>query len=296
MSNSKALKFRRATRLVGAFAVGCLWLCGCANLAAVREFAKTSAATADYKQVVADYTNSPTRQLRYQPDRNADTLKQLATKRAAQGPMLEATQQVLVAYMSSLGDLAADKLPNVDSEIDGLSKALETAKFVGDGDQQIGKETATAAASIAKVLIRAGLDGWRQREVVKIVKETNAPLQDVVAGLKEILDKDLRMSLQNEEIAVSKPFQSWNAAAKAGNDPDGAPQVARILLDERLEQVKAKRASLDAYIKVLDTIAKGHDDLFKNVDKFDKKDLVERLKGYSKDLQTLYKSVKKISN
>jgi len=209
--------------------------------------------------------------------------------------LLEAAQQVLVKYMSVLGDLAADKLPDVDSEVDGLSKALETAKFVGDGDKQIRKETATAAASIAKVLTRAILDGYRQHEVVKIVKETNQPLQIVVEGLKEVLDKDMRESLVNEEVAIRKPFKAWDAAARSGNDPDGAPPIARILLDERLEQLRGKQANLDAYIEVLTTIGEGHADLFKHVDTLDQKALKARLQDHSKQLQTLYKDIKELS-
>jgi len=270
-------------------------LSGCANLAAVREFAKTSAATADYKQVVSDYTNSPVRQRRYQPEQMSGQLDGVVQRRAANGPLLEAAQQVLVKYMNVLGDLAADKLPDVDSEVDGLSKALETAKFVGDGDKQIRKETATAAASIAKVLTRAILDGYRQHEVVKIVKETNQHLQIVVEGLKEVLKKDMRESLVNEEVAIRKPFKAWDAAATSGNDPDGAPPIARILLDERLEQLRVKQANLDAYIEVLTTIGEGHAELFKHVDTLDQKAIKARLQDYSKQLQTLYKGIKELS-
>lgn len=293
---SQRLNYRSAT-------LACSWpgivlfalLSGCANLGAVREFAKTSAATADYKQVVSDYTNSPSRQRRYQPERMSGQLDSMVERRAGQGPLLEAAQQALVKYMTLLGDLAADKLPDVDSEIDDLSKALEKAKFVGDGDKQIGKETASAAASIAKVVARAILDGYRQSEVAKIVKQTNEPVQNVVAGLREVLDKDMRESLLNEETAIRKPFGAWVAAASSGNDPDGAPPVARILLDERLEQLHIKQANLDAYIKVLDTIANGHADLFLNVEKLDEKELITRLRGYSADLQTLYKGIRDLS-
>lgn len=265
------------------------------NLNAVREFTKTSAATAHYEQVVADYVNSPVRQKRYQPKSSTDQLDALVARRAEQGPILQATQQVLVTYMSTLGDLAADQLPNVDSEIDSLSSALEKAKFIGDGDKQIGRETATAAASIAKVLIRASLDGYRRREVARIVKETNPALQSTIAGLKEILEQDMRDSLTNEGLAVKSPFRAWIAAAESKGDPDGAPPVARILMDERLAVVNAKEAVLDDYIKVLVTIAKGHEDLTNNIDAISKNDLKERLKAYSKDLQTLYKSFKKLN-
>lgn len=266
------------------------------NLAAVREFAKTSAATAHYEQVVSDYVNSPVRQRRYQPANQAANLDALVASRAEQGPILEATQQVLVAYMSTLGDLAADQLPNVDSEIDSLSNALEKAKFIGEGDKQVGRETATAAASIAKVLIRVSMDGYRRRHVSRIVKETNPALQNTIAGLKDILEHDMRASLTNEALAIKSPFRSWIAAAESLGDPDGAPPVARILLDERLAVVNAKEAVLDDYIKVLDLIAQGHEDLTTNIDRISKNDLKVRLKGYSKDLQTLYKSFKKLNS
>lgn len=275
--------------------IAALTFSGCANLEVVAKFAKISASTADYQQVVGDYADSPRRQRSYQPERMAAQLDALVKRRAEQKPQLEGVQKVLVEYMSALGDLAADKLPNVDDEIDGIGKSLETAKFVGDGDAQIGKETTTAAASIAKVLVRAVLDAWRQCQVIKIVKETDPHLQIVVAGLKEVFDKDLRGSLDNEELAVRKPFQAWIAAATSGNDSDGAPPVARIILNERLEQVQNKRAKLDAYITVLDTIGKGHADLFANVDKMDDKTLKTRLQGYSQDLQTLHKAIKDLS-
>jgi len=280
----------------GLFVFTAVLLSGCANLEAVGKFAKVSAAAADYQQVVGDYADSPKRQRSYQPERMAAQLDDLVKRRAAQKPQLEGVQQVLVGYMSALRDLAADKLPNVDDEIDGIGKSLENAKFVGDGDAQIGKETATAAATIAKVLVRAALDHWRQCQVVKIVKESDPHLQVVMAGLKEVLDKDLRGSLDNEELAVLKPFQAWIAAATRGNDLDGAPPVATILLSERLEELRGKRGKLDAYIKVLDTIGKGHADLFANVDKMDEKALKTRLKGYSKDLQTLRKGIKDLNN
>jgi len=283
------------SRFGGLLVIAALALSGCANLEVVGKFAKTSAATADYQQVVVDYADSPRRQRSYQPERMAAQLDALVKRRAEQKPQLEGSQKVLVEYMSALGDLAADKLPNVDDEIDGIGKSLETAQFVGDGDAQIGKKTATAAASIAKVLVRAVLDAWRQCQLIKIVKESDPHLQIVVAGLKEVLDKDLRGSLDNEELAVSKPFQAWIAAATSGNDPDGAPSVARILLSERLEQVQGKLAKLDAYIRVLDTIGKGHADLFANVDKMDGKTLKTRLQVYSKDLQTLHKAIKDLS-
>jgi len=277
------------------FLITAVLLSGCANLEAVGKFAKISAETADYHQIIGDYADSPKRQQSYQPERITAQLNDLIKRRAGQKSQLEGVQKVLVEYMGALGDLAADRLPTVDDEIDGISKSLETAKFIGDADAKIGRETATAAATIAKVLVRVTLDHWRQSQVVKLIKETNPHLEVVVAGLKETLDQDLRASLVNEESAAKKPFQAWIAAATSGKDPDGAPSVAGILLNERLDELRGKREKLDAYIKVLDTIGKGHTDLFANVAKLDETTMKTRLQGYSSDLQALRKAIKGLS-
>ncbi|MDP1823902.1 MAG: hypothetical protein Q8L48_11690 [Archangium sp.] len=260
----------------------------CANLGAVRKFAKTSAATADYEEVVADYVGSPRRLLRYQPEDQQDALKKSYETRKAQQPRLKAVQQVLVGYMDALGDLAADEVPGIDDEVDAFSKALDGAGFIGDGDQKVGKETATAATAIAKLLGRAILDGWRQAKLKKMVEEGDKPLQTAVAGLKGLLGKDLRASLENESVAVQKPFKAWTAAATSSNDPDGAPPVARILLDEHLEAVRARQRRLESYLQVLDAIAEGHAELVTNIERLDRDEVTKKLDGYTKNLKATY--------
>lgn len=277
-----------AVVLVNAFLLGAS---GCANLDAVRDFAKTSAATADYRQIVADYAMSPERQKRYQPARFAPQLDAQAKARAEQKPKLEAAQTILVEYMTALGDLAADDLPNVDTQVDALGKALEKAKFVGDGDAAISKETGTAAATIANILTRAVLDHWRQKATSRIVREANDSVQTVTAGLREIVLKDFSASLDTEKETVRKYFEAPIAAATAGGDTDAVPPLARILWLEHSDQVETRRAKLMAYAEVLEKIGKGHEDLNKNVDRIQDKALKERLRAYAKDLQALYKAI-----
>jgi len=275
--------------------IGALFLTGCANLQAVREFSKTSAATADYRQIVTDYVGSPNRQKRYQPERSAAQLKALADARAVQKPSLEGAQKVLVEYMAALGDLAADELPIVDNEIDALGNALEQAKFIGDADAAIKKETATAASTIVKVLSRAVLDHWRQSQVRQIIRETDQSLQTVVAGLREIVLKDFTASLDTEAEAIRKYFEKPIADATSRNEPDAVPPLARILWLEHQDQLAMRRGKLAAYAEVLTTIGKGHADLRTNIDKLDDEALKARLKQYAKNLQTLYKTVKELT-
>jgi len=269
---------------------------GCADLQAVRTFAKTSAATADYRQIVNDYVESPTRQQRYLPDRYAAQLARTTAKRAGQKTLLEGSQRVLAGYLNALGDLAADDLPDVDSEIDGLAKALDTAGFAGYGDAAIRKETATAAGRIAKVLTRAVLDHWRQYRVQKIITETDGNVQAVAAGLREIMLKDFNASLDIEAEAVRKYFESSIAAAKSRNDAEAVPPLARILLQEHLDRIRERRDRLSSYAEILEKIGKGHADLLANVDKLEDKALQKRLEKFAEDLRILYKAMQEIAS
>jgi len=293
MKETRIIKHCRMT-IFGLLLLPSLLAAGCADLQAVRSFAKTSAATADYRQIVTDYVESPTRRKRYQPDRYAVQTAGTTTPRAGQKTLLEGSQRVLAGYLNALGDLAADELPDVDSEIDGLAKALEKAGFAGDGDAAIRKETASAAGSIAKVLTRAVLDHWRQDRIQKIIRETDGNVQTVVAGLREIVLKDFNASLDIEAEAVRKYFESSIAAAKNRHDEEAVPPLARILMQEHLDRIRERRDRLSSYAEVLKKIGTGHADLLANVDKLEDKALQERLEKFAADIRILYKAIKEI--
>lgn len=275
--------------------VAALFLSGCTNLDAVGKFARISSDSAAYQQVINEYASSPERTQWYESERQASHLEQLIKLRSQQKLQFERVQTVLVEYMSALGELADGRLSCVDDRINAISSALLSSGFIGDTASGSGKRTVSAAASIAGILVRSTLDHWRQRQVVKIIRESDVHVQAVIAGLKELLDRDLRASLQNEEIALSKPFQAWQASAKSHNDGDGAARIAGILLHERRSNVQAGYGRLDAYIRILDTIGKGHADLNANVDRIDSKQLIVRLQGYSRELVTLQKSISALS-
>ncbi|MBC6991583.1 hypothetical protein [Hymenobacter sp. BT491] len=266
------------------------FLPSCANLEAVREFAKTSAATADYQQIVTDYVGSPARQKLYQPARFASTLDEITRARTAQQARLEGAQTVLVQYMSALGDLAADDLPVVDAELEGLSGALTDAKFIGEGDRAISTETATAAGTIAKVLLRAAADHWRQRQIRTIVEQTDASLQTVVKGLQTIVLKDFSLSLDQDSVAVEKYFGKIKAAAGTLSDPDAVQPLARVVEVDHMARIRARRVKLQTYAQVLDQIGKGHAELRRNVGQLKGKALSQRMKLYAQDLRKLYKA------
>ncbi len=269
---------------------GALVLSGCADLQAVRDFAKTSAATADYRQIVSDYAASPERQKRLQPERFAGQLDAIATERAEQAKRLHAAQAVLADYMDALGDLAANDLPAVDGQIDGLSKTLEKAGFIGTGDAAIGKETAGAAGTIAKILVRATMDHWRQARLEKIIAEADPSVQVVTAGLREVILQDFARSLDIEAEATRKYFEATIAAADAGGQSESVPPLSRVLWLDRQDALAVRRARLAPYADLLSKISQGHAELRANLGSLKDKALHARLKQYAKDLRQLYKA------
>jgi len=266
-------------------------LTACTNIEAVREFAKTSSATADYTEIVSDFADSPKRIKRFQPQSAWPQSEGIIERRSIEAKRLLETQTVLTAYMNALGDLAADKLVKADAEIDSLQKALEKAKFIGDADQAVNKETATAAASLAKIFIRAATDRWRQNKTKKIIRESNAPLQRTIEGLILNLDTSLRSSLQTERVAIGKPYQAWIAGSTSESDQTAVPPIAQILLNERLDVINAKEKKLDEYIKILKKIASGHESMYQNIDNLKSEHLIQNLKSLSKDLQEAHKQI-----
>jgi hypothetical protein len=259
---------------------------GCANLQAVRGFASASAASADAPQVIADYADAPDWSRRYEPADKAAELDALAARRKAQREELLAVQGVLVSYFTSLGDLAADELPNVTDPVDGFFQQLKGMDLVTD-------ETASAASSMADVLIRAGMNGWRKHKLAQLVVEADPHLQAVVAGLKDLVENDFQQSLDGEQEAVQRRFLAWEAAVRK-RDPDGAPPVIRVLLAEHLDVVEQRRAAARAYVAALTKIGEGHASLARSSRHLDTAELKQELRTTVQELRTLYKAIRQL--
>lgn len=267
---------------------------GCVNLQSVSRFAKVSAATADSDAAVADYVGSLERQRRMlREDQRAELDAQLAERRQQQARLL-AAQHVLADYLNVLGELAADGVPVIDPELDALRASLSTAKFVGDSDAQLGTATADAAVAITGLLARVVTDFARQADIKKLLLAADKPFAAVIAGLREVFDKDLRAQLQNERVATNKRFKAWEAAAKSAKDEDGAAPVARLLLEERQMEIDAREARINAYISALDTIGAGHAELVKNASKLDTDDLKKKMQGLTENVKKSFNSIKKL--
>jgi hypothetical protein len=264
---------------------------GCVDLSAVRRFADLSASVASYPQLVADYVESPARAQRYQPDAQRGQLDLKA--RLAQREPLERVQNLLVEYMLALGALADNDVASIDEGTSGLRKALESAKLVGDGTHQLSADHADAAQKLVTLLSSAILNGWRRRQLDKLIAHAEPHLQKVIAGLTQILERQVSKSLTLEQDEVESAFDTW-LKETSDDEHEGEHSVIVALRAQRVDEVQAKQTALTQYVAALRTIARGHTALYANTQKTDKKRLVSQLKQHARALLGLYGTIKKL--
>ena len=238
----------------------------CMNLKAVREWSKTSLEATQYNEIVTTYADTPQRLKRYDPSGSYDNQIELRKKQA------EALKQILSVisdYMTALSTLSADSTIDYNKDVDALTTSINKL------DAGISKDTLGAVGSLVKAVLGAAANGYQARQVANIVEQANDPLQDILKGeLRQIITLDFRRDLETEKIMLNRYYKSH---LQTGN-PSSA---ARVALEEckelRLKQNIKRLKAVDAYLTILDKVAKGHNELYDKRNKLDSKSLVKEL-------------------
>lgn len=255
---------------------------GCVNLSAIREFADISAESAAYTALVDDYVKSPERQKRYQE--KEDLQKQLdrtSEERRSQKELLLLRHAVIEEYMDALGQLASDEAATYDKGIDALGKAVKDNKFAE-------KKEADAVSAIAKLLVRAVADGWRQRKLKQLIERSDAHLETAINALSKVVKEGFAGDVKNERIAINNYHKT-----KMMNSSDPAGIAA---LEEwkalRLAKMDDRDESILAYTEVLTKIKDGHRKLYEQRNDLKNLELLRQMSRYAKELRKVFNSIK----
>lgn len=280
MTNDRASRIRQTTSWLALWLIAVVGV-GCANLAAIREFASTSADSAAYTRLVSDYVESPAREKRYQPVQfHADLDRRLAERRAEQERLL-LQHRLIQEYMEALALLAADEAVVYETEINALGKAVSEVKFLDAKD-------AEAATAITRVLTRAVADGWRRRQVQRLIEDSNAHVQVVVKSLKTVVERGFAGDATNEREAMNRYYRTLTL------ESDDRAGIAALQEWQamRLASVDAREEAIAAYAKILEKIGEGHQRLYDERGALSAKTLLADMKGYSKELKTMFAVVR----
>jgi hypothetical protein len=252
------------------------------DLAEVGKFADISkSASSSLPAVVADIHATCERRAAFAPTGKQSGTLEGCKKLAISEPGILKAQEVLLDYMAALKSLAGDQGVTYGKKLDGLSDDLSKS---GLDSKQV-----SAVASLAKKLTDAALNGYRRKELAGLIGSTNDDVQVLTHALKTIVDTDYKRELSLEREGAQEYYQSALKKYET-NEPLAAIAVRREL-QEADATVNGKEQAADAYGKIMDDIATGHQKLYESRGKWTTQSLINDVGPIIKDL---YESTQKV--
>ena len=266
---------RRFVRLVGA-SLACVtfsvFAVGCADPSAVGRFASVARTAGEsFSAIADDFPESCTRRERYRLlvgwQSDLDALEEETARSCARyvksAPRLVGAHRVLVRYLAALGEFSAGGLVSYDDSLDELAGAVERSDMLDENDIE-------AVKRISAVLMDAAGGKWRRKQLNSVIEQTNPDVQILTSTLRGIISVDYAQLLDDEREAARKFY-----LGKIRTHGDDEPLTALLVYEKWQKEdeiIDGKRKAAEAYVKVLDKIAKGHQDLFDRRDALDSRD------------------------
>ncbi|MGO9518480.1 MAG: hypothetical protein ACLPND_15690 [Candidatus Korobacteraceae bacterium] len=238
---------------IAAVALFLLLTCACTDLDEITQFAKASQdvgkafpGIADQAEAACNRANSFKNAQNPLPLLPCDVYAKLK-------PPLVKVNDALFGYIASLGKLATADLSKVSGGFDSLGTDLK------QGDPTISAANlskANAAAGLAKAITNIWANGYRQRELSRIVRENNQAVQEVTQFLSDYAADKYQQSFHDEW----RYEDSYCLNMKSPTEP-----VATDLLDRKCAadkvRIETQEKAIADYQKALATIAKTHQKL-----------------------------------
>ncbi len=277
------MKTNRETGALG-FVLSLILLSGCVNLTGVREFARVSAESTGFQGISQDFVATLERRKVLESNGTAPDYESLLRKRREIKERLDASQQLLVDYLSALEALAANDLVIYNDELDAAEKSAAAANLSNALDLR--KYRAAAG-----LMARCFTDIYRQRKLKNIIPAANGAVQESIEHLKTIVKEDYGLSIQNELDEIELYFGKITASAQE-RQTEGLTMLAVLALKDKRDDLKQKSATSRAYERVLNKISEGHADLTRNITKITTKEMRRQLASYAREIKSLYQALK----
>ena len=261
---------------------GLVLLAGCANLKEVREFAFDASRLSAYPDLTHRWAQTYEREKVYLFDKDLALAKSEDQARREAAKDLLKIHKTVALYFAILGKLAGDDTFSLDGNIDDLAKQIKESKLTG-----IEVNHVEAYANIAEIVSSSILSGYRQHEIAKYLERGNAPMQTMLAGMRQVI-KVYVGTLRNEKgrmgflnLVDQGTPQNKIVAALAN------AEYARLAAEA--ETAQRRLTTLD---KAIDKIAGGHQTLYDARNDFGRSEVKSLLQSLNKDIKSLRNELK----
>lgn len=290
-------------RLIRSGLLVCLVLVGCAtgnlpsvsNLSSVRSFSEaTGAVVGSFDPLVDDMAASCRRrnELAYLTELDSPRYREAVA--VCQGLSdnlggIKAANLALGAYAKALGDLAQDRFVSYSPEMDGLGSALASLKGAG-GQPAVSSTEVAAAGRLSEFLLRAATEGYRQREIGKVL-EAHPDLEAVAGALVRVVERGYGGTLASESASLQDSLGQY--ADRFGRSEPLAVGLLRQEYRDQPAEIERKRRAVQSYKEALGKMVATHRALFEARGNLASADLAKLVYAYVKDLAPVVRQIQK---
>jgi len=287
---------RKKTKFIGLISVivcFSLLLSGCVSLKAIQNFAEKSMQTSAYEAFVDDYRDSLARTQQYERElKGTDAAKleeweqqnsEKLNMRENHKKGLKTIHITVVQYMACLATLASDNLFTYDTAMKGLAGELVANPAFSAQSKEV-----KAVGTISGILLQAFGETYRQDKLKTIIRDANAPFQDLIGSLKEFMGLYVTV-LANEKNVLEADY---GVLIKYRNEKEPTGVVlANSILIEKQAVLASRVKSANKYIELLNEIGKGHQYLYDHMDKLSDKEVLSAMLNYAQKITQIYSAI-----
>lgn len=241
-----------------------LALGACTNLTAVSDFAKLGSNVTASSAAIDSYPTAASEQARMAPVATSAARKAQAAKAVDQTKAADLGMQTLSLYLSTLAQLADDKLVDVQASATGIGGSLKTLGVLNAA-------VAEPASAVIDLLVTAPLDAWRRQAVANLIEQANQPVQKLGTALADFAkvtaltyDQDIAqaniyyrgLGARSHDPAIRALLDEWRMAhtadyAKTRDQALAAETALRKIVQGQAELQAHKNALTGAELKAL---------------------------------------------
>lgn len=191
-------------------------------------------------------------------------------------------------YFTGLKNLANNDLTNY--KLGPLKKSISEGNF---GSVRIDKTDADSYAKISTILLNASTGAYRKNRLKHYIDSGNEPIQVLMAKFRFIIRENLKELLDFKKEKLYTYYMEMKMSNSLSVYEKGR---ATIEYYEQLSAINAMQKQISTYAGSLQSIAKGHQDIYDNKNKMTANELKELLIGYTADIQDIISEFNKLKN